>query len=162
MLRSLLFPALLALGAASACGNAPMKEFHLTIIGEMEAFPELDTWTPVAAESAAEDAAAAERALRAHYADIMDLVRPKSVVALSRLAQETMADYDRVPELTSVKLTPVAESEDRKLLLLAGVWEQLPTAEPVAFRRLMIYPIYERSGKKVTRMTVTIRSEKTE
>ncbi len=139
-----------------------MKDFHLTIIGEMEAFEELDTWTPVAAESVPEEVAAAERALKVHYADLMDLVRSKSVVALSRWSRGAMEKYGSVPELKDVKLTPVAENEDQSRLLLAGVWEDLPVEEPTVSRRLMIYPIYERKERKISNMTVTIRGKKAE
>lgn len=164
MLRHVLICAVLSVVILPVvgCGDPEMKDFHLTIIGEMEKFEELDTWTPVKAGSAKEDVAAAERALKEHYADLMDLVRPKSVVALSRWCEGTMSGYASVPKLTEVKLTPIAENEDKTRLLLAGVWEELPKEAPVISRRLMIYPIYERGEKKVSHMTVTIRGEKAE
>ena len=133
MLKTALIPILLVLFAA--CGGSEMKDFHLVLIGEMEAFDEMDQWAPVAEGSAAEDTAAAERALEEHYADLLDLVRPKTVVALSRWAEELMLEYEDVPPLTTVKLTPVAESDDQNLLLLAGVWEELPSESPVVWRR---------------------------
>jgi hypothetical protein len=157
MLKTALIPVLLMLLAA--CGSSEMKDFHLVLIGEMEAFEELDEWTPVATGSVAAETTGAEQALKEHYADLMDLVRPKSVVALSRLGKDSMQEYDQVPELTEVKLTPVAESKDKNLLLLAGVWEELPKQAPAISRRLMIYPVYDRQQKKIAHMTVTIRGE---
>ena len=157
MLKTALIPVLAML--LTACGGSEMKDFHLVLIGEMEAFAELDEWTPVATGSAAADTTAAEKALKEHYADLMDLVRPKSVVALSRLGKDLMQEYDQVPELTEVKLTPVAEDQDKNLLLLSGVWEELPKKAPAISRRLMIYPVYDREKQKIAHMTVTIRGE---
>jgi len=158
MLKTALIPILAVLFAA--CGGNEMKDFHLVLIGEMEAFEELDQWAPVAEGSVAEDSAAAEEALREHYADLMDLVRPKTVVALSRWAKESMLKYEDVPPLTKMKLTPVAENEEKNMLLLAGVWEELPSESPVVWRRLMIYPVYDLEQKKIDRLIVTIRGEK--
>jgi hypothetical protein len=148
----------LAVLVAAGCGGTEMKDFNLVLIREMDEFPELDNWEQVPAGSYDVETAAATKALMKDYADLEDLVRTKSVIALSDLAKEEMANYSGPPKLENLKLTAVSFSGEEGQVLFAGVWDELPSATEGQWRRLMIYPVWDFKAGKVDHIVVTLRN----
>ncbi len=130
------------------------------LVREMDPIPEM-WWPPCQGDAYPDDVARALTDWEKKRPWVQQRLTPSLVRSLSRWAHREMETYDSVPQLTGVKLCPVAckaKGDHNKWILLEGTVDTLPSHSPgIVTRWLKIFLVYDSEIWSVVRATVTIR-----
>lgn len=141
---------------ASPPPAAPVLE--IALVPEMAPVPQA-AWPFCPPESFPGDVKSALAEWAMIRGELAPKVTPEAVRVLSRWAKPQMAGYGKVPPLESAVFAPVAESPDKKRILLEATLDTLPSHSPLVKRWLKAFLVYDRDASCVVRAVVTIRGQ---
>ncbi len=128
-------------------------------VNEMELIPEVDSWKSYREAIDEEWKSGIKKVWKKRAFELQKYLSPQLVADLSGYSKELMKKYEEVPSLANVELTPITSF--RGFLVLKGTVDTLPS-HPLVQRWLEVYVICDKEGRRIHRVTITIRGERHE
>jgi hypothetical protein len=137
---------------------APAPMAALRFVPEMMPFPE-QKWPRCPAGAFAQETQDALAAWAKLHATAAPRITAERARELSLWAKAQMEKYAAVPPLGDIAFTPAGAAPGKRLLLLEGTADTLPSHSPLVTRWLKIFLVYDCETRSIREVIVTIRGE---